>query len=156
MALTKESLAGKIDGLIRSAGFAYICVSQEGRTPPFAYTIGLTETYGCPELLIFGVGQQVANAVFHGMVEKMKTGARFADGDVVTQVLNVPCAIKAVSGEAAHPFVLNVTSRYNGGAHSLAFQQVVYPDQAGLYPWEIGYAASMRQVQTELWSAKFH
>lgn len=156
MTLTKESLARKIDGLIRSAGFAYICVGQEGRTPPFAYTIGLTETYGCPELLIFGVGQQVADAVFHGLVDKIKSGVRFADGDLVTQVLNVACAIKAVPGEAARPFALNVMSRYQGGAHTPAFQQVVYPDQAGLFPWEVGYAGNMRQIQSELWANKFH
>lgn len=154
MTLTKEKFFQQIDSLIRSEGFAYICIGPDVHGPSFAYTVGLTETYGCPELLIFGVGEQIANVVFHSIVGKIKNGERFADGDVMNDVLNLPCAVRDVSAGAARPFALNVWSRYEGALQTPRFQQVVYPDRASVFPWESGYDEAMRQIQKELWTAE--
>lgn len=156
MAISKESFFEKIDSLIRSDGFAFICIGPDVDAPPYAYTVGLTETYECPELLIFGVGQEIANVVFHAVVDRIKSGARFSDGDVLVEVLNLPCSIKAVPSEAALPYALNVATRYEHSAQLPTFQQIVYPDQAGTFPWEPRYDEGMRRVQTELWSALIH
>ena len=156
MAISRESFFEKIDSLIRSEGFAFLCIGQDVDAPPYAYTVGLTETYGCPELLIFGVGQQTANAVFHAVVDKIKAGARFSDGDLLLEVLTVPCSIKAVSAEAALPFALNVASRYEDTEQVPTFQQIVYPDKADLFPWDPGYDKGMKRIQTELWAALIH
>jgi hypothetical protein len=153
MATSKSELFHKIDGIIKKAGFAFLSIGQDGNTPPFAYTVGITETYGCSELIIFGVGQNVADAVFNGLVEKIKSGKRFNDGDIVSELLNMPVAIKSLSKEVARPFFLNVSSRYKGTKHTPTFQQMVYPDRAGKFPWETGYDEGMRPIQLELWTA---
>ena len=121
--------------------------------PPYAYTVGITETYGCPELLIFGVGEQIANVVFHSVVDKIKNGSRFADGALLVDVLNLPCAIKVISDEAARPFALHVFARYERASLKPNFQQVVYPDRAGVFPWEKDYDQEMRPIQIELWTS---
>jgi hypothetical protein len=151
MPLTREEFFQKIDSFIRSDGFAFIYISPEAHAPSFSYTVGLTETYGCAELMIFGVGEKIANVVFRTVVEKIKGGARFKDGDVLVDVLNLPCAIKQVLGEAARPFALNVVSRYEEADYSPTFQQIIYPDKAGVFPWQTGYDESMRKIQRELW-----
>lgn len=156
MAISKDSFFEKIDSLVRREGFAFLCIGQDVDAPPYAYTVGLTETYGCPELLIFGVGQQTAGPVFHAVVDKIKAGARFSNGDVLLDVLSVPCAMKAVSAEAALPFALNVASRYKDTAQVPAFQQLVYPDKAGVFPWEAGYDKGLKRIQTELWTTLAH
>lgn len=156
MASFRENFFEKIDSLIRTEGFAFLCIEQDVDAPPYAYTVGLTETYGCPELLIFGVGQQTAGVVFQVVVDKIKAGARLSNGDVLVDALNVPCTIKAVSAEAALPFALNVASRYEGKGQVPTFQQVVYPDKAGVLPWEPGYDRNMKKIQTELWTASVH
>lgn len=148
-----QSLDTQIDGLIKRAGFAVICIGPESGVPPFAYSVGLTETYGSPELLIFGVGDKVAIPVFHAVVDRIKGGERFPNGAVLEKVLNVPCVIKAVSDSIARKYALNVLKRYEGAATSPTFQQIVYPDQAGVLPWEAGYSEKMRQIQTELWTS---
>lgn len=112
MVIYRESFFEKIDSLIRSERFAFLCIGQALAAPPYAYRVGLTETYGCPKPLIFGVGQQTAHAVFHTVVNKIKAGARFSDGDLLLEVPTVPRSIKAVFAEAALPFALNVASRY--------------------------------------------
>lgn len=152
MATTKDGLDRKIDSIIKKAGFAFLTVGQDGDTPSFSYTVGITETYGRPEMIVFGVGQNVADAVFNGVVEKIANGECFNDGDMVVQVLNMPVTIKTVSNEIAVPFALNVPSRYKGTKHLPTFQQVVYPDQSGKFPWESGYDAGMRKIQWELWA----
>lgn len=153
MSLSREKFFQQIDSLIRSEGFAFICISADETVPPYAYTVGITETYGCPELLIFGVGEQIANVVFHAVVDKIKNGSRFVDGDLLVDVLNLPCAIKAISDEAARPFALNVFARYEGASQRPSFQQIVYPDRASVFPWEQGYDESMRPIQIELWTS---
>lgn len=152
MASPRDELFQKIDTIIQRAGFAFLSIGQDGSTPPFAYTVGITETYGCPELIIFGVGQNVADAVFNGVVGKIKNGEHFDDGDVIVELLNMPVAIKAVSNEIATPFALNVASRYKGTKYLPTFQQIVYPDQSGAFPWEAEYDEGMRRIQSELWT----
>lgn len=156
MASSKNELFQKIDAIIKRAGFAFLSIGQDGDTPPFSYTVGITETYKSPELIIFGVGQNVADAVFNGLVQRVENGERFNEGDVVIELLNMPVAIKAVASEIARPFTLNVASRYKGSKHSPTFQQIVYPDQAGNFPWESGYNEEMRRIQSELWTASQH
>jgi hypothetical protein len=151
MTLSKDSFFKKIDGLIRNAGYASIFVKRDAYGPSCAYTVGLTETYGCAELLIFGVNEEVANYVFHSAINRIKGGVRFADGDLLVDVLTIPCVIREISSAAACPFALNVQDRYEGTAHAALFQQIVYPDEASIFPWEPGYNERMRKVQTELW-----
>lgn len=146
-----QSLASQIDGLIHSAGFAVICIAPEPGVPPFAYTVGLTETHGSPELLIFGVRDQVAMPIFHAVVAKLNAGERFRDGQVLQQVLSVPCVIKAVSEETGYQYALNVLLKYKNSAMTVAFQQIVYPDAAGVFPWEGNYSEMMRAIQIEAW-----
>lgn len=156
MAISQDSFFKKIDKLVRTEGFAFLCIGPDVDAPPYAYTVGLTETYGCPELLIFGVGQQTAGPVFHTVVDKIKAGARFSNGDVLHDVLSVPCAIKAVSSAAAQPFALNVASRYKDTDQVPTYQQLVYPDASGIFPWEAGYDKGLKRVQTELWETFSH
>jgi len=146
-----ESLFSKIDSLIQRAGFAVICVSAEPGKPPFSYTVGLTETFECAELMIFGVGQEAAMPAIHTIVDRIRGGKRFTDGDMLEQVFNFPCSVKAVSSEAALEYALNVAARYEGNIQGPTFLQIVYPDQAGAFPWEISYSESMRPIQLELW-----
>ena len=154
MAFPQNELFLKIDAIIKREGFAFLSIGQDGDTPPFSYTVGITETYERPELIIFGVSQSVANAVFNGFVAKIKNSECFNDGDIVVELLNMPVAIKAVSKEIAMPFALNVGSRYRGSRHVPSFQQIVYPDQSGKFPWEPGYDEGMGQIQLELWTVK--
>lgn len=148
-----QSLNSQVDGLIKRAGFAVICIGPEPGVPPFAYSVGLTETYGSPELLIVGVGDQVAIPVFHAVVDKIKRGEKLVDGDVLEQVLNVPCVVKAISEDTASKYALNVLSRYKDSSTPPAFQQIVYPDEAGIFPWERGYSEKIKRIQTELWTS---
>ena len=148
-----QSLASQIESFIQGAGFAAICIAPEPGVPPFAYTVGLTETYGCPELLIFGVGDKVAMSIFHAVVARVKGGERLMDGTVLEKVLNVPCVIKAVSEEVGYRYALNVSSKYKGSDKSPAFQQIVYPDEAGLFPWESRYSENMRRIQADAWKS---
>lgn len=148
-----KSLESQIDEFINSTGFATICIGAERDSPPFAYTVGLTETYDCPEFLIFGVGDQVAVPVFQAIVSRIKKGERFVDGNVLEQILNVPCVVKAVNDEVGLKYALNVSARYVGSGRSPAFQQIVYPDEAGRFPWVDGYSVNMRRIQKEVWTS---
>lgn len=149
--LKMQPVVSKIDAIIQRIGFAIIYIGPEPDVPPYAYTVGLTETYGCPELLIFGVNDRVALPVFNSVIDRIKAGERFTDGTILEEVLNFPCAIRAVGATTAGEYALNAISRYESASISPSFQQIVYPDEAGLLPWDNGYSEQMRRIQAEPW-----
>jgi hypothetical protein len=89
--------------------------------------------------------------IFHTLVARLKAGERFMDGQVLQQVLSVPCVIKAVSEKTGYQYALNVLLKYKNSAMPVAFQQIVYPDAVGVFPWEEHYSETMRVIQIEAW-----
>lgn len=77
--------------------------------------------------MIFGVGNEVANVVFHAVVSKIKAGEQINDGDVLVNVLNLACTVRQVTGEAANPYALNAIRRYEGSAQKIGFPAARVP-----------------------------
>jgi hypothetical protein len=68
---------------IRRYGWALQAVLADEESPPFVYTVGLTE-FGHPELILFATPQATAAAVLNELGEMVRAGRRFAAADQVT------------------------------------------------------------------------
>ncbi|MFV2114218.1 DUF4262 domain-containing protein [Micromonospora sp. LOL_025] len=113
---------------------------------PFAYTVGLTN-HGYPELLIAGldpaISQQLLNdlaARAYDQAERFTHGQRLGNliaGYDVTIIDGAPT-------EQLHPAA--AIARY--GHQQVRVQQIAWPDPAGCFPWNDGYAypASVQPV----------
>lgn len=140
------------DEHIRKFGHTVITVAGGENEPPFAYTIGMTETDKHPEILVFGLPQSVAQYILNAVAERVRKGHRLADGDVLNQIANVPCAIKSISRGAASFYTFQALYRYEKAAVQPEFVQLVLPDRNGRFPWDDGYSKDMAKVQPELWN----
>jgi hypothetical protein len=68
---------------IRRYGWALQGVLGDDESPPFVYTVGLTE-FGHPELILFATSQATAAAVLNELGELVRAGHRLGAGEQVT------------------------------------------------------------------------
>jgi hypothetical protein len=120
--------------MIDKHGWQVTGVGGGAGSPPFAYTAGLT-ALGRPELVIAGLGFENMQAILNtvaaiGPVE---------DGAVLSDVLGGGLKVRIRAGKPTEAL-------YPGTAYRLyqdrvqLLHQVLWPDNAGLFPGEPGFA----------------
>jgi hypothetical protein len=103
----------------------------------FAYTVGLTHTYGHPELVLVGRWQH-AHGILGAAVDLVHEGARLAVGDESDEVLEgYPVRFGAVSEERR--LELLTYAVWLSGGRPFAALQVILPDGGGRMPDDPGY-----------------
>ncbi|GAA0614430.1 DUF4262 domain-containing protein [Kutzneria viridogrisea] len=131
--LTFEDYLNRIRQIIHTRGWAVQYVEQHEASPPWAYTVGLTE-HGRPELVLTGGTAEFSAALLnvvgghllHAEPPDPGEQLRFDDGTLVEVV--------AVTEPAAH---LNVAvAMYGDDIQAL---QLVHADGRGQWPWDSDY-----------------
>lgn len=142
----------KTKELIAKHGLAVMGIFASPEGPSFTYTIGLTETYDHPEIIVFGIDTRIASIVLNHIAEEIKGGRKFTEGDVTDDFANYPVAFKSITTGQAAGYVHQSTFHYEGAPKQPTYLQLVLTDVAGKFPWDQGYAESMKRSQTELWN----
>lgn len=133
---------------IATLGFSTVAVADPSGT--FAYTVGFTEL-GHPEILISGLRSEICHQFFWDMYNLIKEGKRYAAGETVTELANLPTAFRTLRPSAAREFACQAVFHYEGKDKAPSFLQMVIPDKAGLMPWEDGYDQRAMRCQRHLW-----
>lgn len=130
---TRRDYLDHIRGLITSFGWAVQYVEPSGRTPPLAYTVGLTPR-GYPEFVLTGTRAEESTRLLNELAAHALHAPAIRAGDLVT----LPDGRCVEIVELPHPDAhLDVaTDLYGDQVRGL---QVVRPDDRGRYPWERGY-----------------
>ncbi len=114
-------------------GFLVLVVDDD--LQPFAYTAGLYDTCGHPELVVFGLGRDQAYDVLQFLGERVRDGAlRVADGSELA-VPGLPLRAFTLPNPADVVFRANWLG-YREPENSVTALQLVYPDGHGVWPWE--------------------
>ncbi|BBU33385.1 hypothetical protein BTHE68_71190 (plasmid) [Burkholderia sp. THE68] len=158
MSKRKDEIRGVLEQTkqaISAHGHAVIGVTAEPKakppTPGFAYTIGLEETYGHPELIVFGLPYEVAHGVLNDLAARIK-GKTLAlqDGDRDDRTLQ---GHRVVFRNVRAAFV----RKYLRIAHVLSEDtralQVVWPDPFGKFPWEDDFDSRYAVAQPSLYES---
>jgi len=145
-----KRVSNKIDDMIAKYGHTVLGVLGSEDSPEFAYTIGLTEKYGHPELLIIGTAMATSQILLNAIADRIKAGDKIKDGTLLTEIANLPLVIKEISVDAASEYALQAINRYKETHLVPAFFQVVYPNKDGVFPWESNYSGG--ESQPQLWS----
>lgn len=127
------------------------CEDVEDDSPSFAYTVGLFGL-GHPELLIFGVDSHTAAHLLNELSRRIRGGENLVAGQMI-EVDGFPSQI--VPEEVPNPgdivFTANDFYRRPDTA-SVPVLQLSY-DQAGLFPWDSGFADPGRQPRPGTFTA---
>lgn len=128
-----DPIVQKIAADIERVGWSAIGVfpteSEPVEMPRFTYTVGFREHDEHPEMIVLGLGFEIAHAVLATLYERVAAGERFGDGEAVSEILRgYDARLKAVD---EHP--CNLARRYYDLAE-LPVLQVEWPDKDGHFP----------------------
>jgi hypothetical protein len=119
----------------------HVFSNQADRTQ-FTYTIGLTETYGVPEIMVFGLPHDRGHGVLSACAALIKEGHRF-ETDMPDE--NVLMGGYKVIFKSAKPQCFDeyfgTAMRYYGPKKFEAMVMFI-PDKHHHFPWKINYAGA--------------
>lgn len=132
---------------IETHGCHIVQVREDQAGPGWSYTIGLYERLGCPEIIVLGLKDLVAAHVLNDAAGRMRDGAIFHERDRHVDLLeNVECEFRAVDSKWLKQGLMGYANWFYG-TPDYPVMQCVYPDIAGIFPWEAGFDQTWRGRQ---------
>jgi hypothetical protein len=129
----------KVAGLIEQYGMFVQGVLPDGSGDPsepgFCYTVGLSAV-DHPEFIVFSLPPEIAQTILNDLGFRILRGeVTVAAGDTIHQLVrNYPVRLVEVTDTTEH---LTMANRfYSGPGLPVRALQVVFPDDAGRWPWE--------------------
>jgi len=133
------------------AEFGWHCthILAEAEYVEYSFTVGLFQSYGHPELIIFGLPSRVAHDVLSIAAEAAARGAPL-DLSAPTDALlrDQPCCFVEVPASQYYESVGFARWYYQGNAFPL--YQIVWPSRSGLFPWHPDASPEFKGAQPVL------
>ena len=127
-------------------GLQIIMVDSTSYLPSFAYSIGLTQTYGHPEVICLGLPNNLGHAIINDVAAIIRGGATIKTGAIYTEIF-----------EGSSATFLKVDARNIGDYFGAALNyygdkrfdalQLVWTDRNDKFPWEENFEAEFIYMQ---------
>jgi hypothetical protein len=144
-----ERVKAQIAELVERHGWVVITVAPEGlHTPGFSYTVGLRDR-GLAEIVMIGLPMEVAHAALNQLAGEFVGGTPPLLGAALNHVMTLPVMLRHVPAERAAPYMRVANERAGARLDAL---QLVWPDEAAIFPWEQGFNPRMKRLQPMLFS----
>lgn len=122
---------------IRQHGCFLQSVLGEGKSPPFAYTVGLFGL-GHPELIVFGLDQESAGHTLNWFFARVRGGDDLTPGEIVNPAEAASrFLVETFPDPAGFLFAANRHYRHSDDGSVPAYQLTW--DVDGIFPWEPAY-----------------
>ena len=123
--------------------------------PSFAYSVGFHETLGQPEVIVFGLSQEVMGFMINETYRQCRDGLVLEDELELNGLLKgFPCVALAVAPENIQREYFNSAMwfrRVTTGEEMDAAFQIIWPGaEDGLFPWDEGCSDIVRFLQPPL------
>jgi hypothetical protein len=133
--------------LIAEHGFAINMVidddpNEPSGEPPFAYSLGAWESYGVPELVVFGLRRDVGSDMINHVIGLHRGGRRFRTGVPEVGVLRDGIPVYFLEADPAQAKLFAHFADWYYEAEPFPLWQIVWPDRNGAFPWDPAYAGN--------------
>jgi hypothetical protein len=134
---------------IATYGWHCVNIFAEGDDPAYSFTIGLFQSYGHPELIIFGLRSEIAHQILSIAADAAKAGVPLDLTQPTDAFLNnYLCCFVQVPLTEYHDHVGYCRWYYQGNDFPL--YQIVWPSRSGLFPWHPEATSEFRATQPVL------
>lgn len=134
---------------VREHGWFRTGVFADETGPGFSYTTGLWLSANRPELIMFGMKADIAQDVFWGLFREAQGGDQLSVGQRTDAVFaNAPAYAFSVAKKHYASFL--GWSRWFYAGDKFPCLQIVWPDPAGVFPWEPGFDVEFQADQPDL------
>jgi hypothetical protein len=145
-----------VGGIRQHGWFDTAATAEEGK-PGFSFTTGFALSTGQPELIIFSTDSEVAHEMFWVLFRRAKSGRPLPIGQRTADVFSNLPAYAFLVAQRHHANYLG-WSRWFYRGDEFNCLQIVWPDRAGLFPWEQGFDDVFASDQVDLtergWAAE--
>lgn len=138
----------ELAAIIEQSGWAVVRVDGDSLEPTLAYSVGMSESFAHPEIIVMGLAVAVMHTMIDTVGHLVASGRRFAAGEESTEIIEgYACCFRAVAPAAVQHYMGVAVERCGT---SVAALHCVWPDAKGLYPWNQGASADFRRLQPKL------
>jgi len=141
----------KIEWMIETKGYAIEPVAARSDTDPpmpgYAYTIGLPELCGFPNVVVFGLTPVAASGLIGMVVDLVVAGTEIPIGVEVTGLYDNDLRAAFVTVDVGQWSGLFATGLAWHRGDEFDLVQLIWPDRNGFLPYEPGFDARMRHAQ---------
>lgn len=142
----EDSTEQKLIDDIATHGWHWIHILAEGAHVGYAFTVGLFQSYGHPELIVFGLPREVAGEMLAICAHAALSGSPIDLTHPTDALLESgSCEFAEVPASAYRQYVGYALWYYEKQPFPL--YQIAWPSRDGLFPWQPDAAASFRQTQ---------
>jgi Domain of unknown function (DUF4262) len=136
---------------VRTHGCHIIRIPSDEQGPGYAFSIGLFANYCHAELIVFGVDRNHEAGVINDVRDRVAAGRTFAAGDVCGDLRADRCAcFVEVPLQAYQDYLGTAIWFYAKSPRPFPCLQIVWPDLAGRFPWEVGCDERVKRSQPVL------
>ena len=121
----------KIKELIDKDKWTIIFVSGDDKTPPIAYSVGLTELFDHPEVVFSGLPPKTASAIINIVGERVREGNRFNSGEFYDKLADgFSLKFQKIESKSVRDSFSIASQRYKLDGFEML--QVIWPDSNGI------------------------
>ncbi len=120
--------------------------SEDPPRPPYTFTCGFEDSWGHPEVVIFGLQPVAARGLLEMMAEYLDAGGELPVGEFKGLLDNdLRSALLPIPLDDHLDLFEDLTAYHEGTNYRV--RQFVWPDRAGMLPWDDGYDERLRLAQ---------
>jgi hypothetical protein len=147
--VTEDDRERKVVSDIEEFGWHVALIMEDDDGPSFAYSIGLFQNFGHPEMIIIGLDVDVLHGMINIIGAEVRQGRRYADGDSASGVLEgFVVRFQVVARGHYHEHLGYARWFYKGDDFPVL--QCLWPDRQGRFPADPGFPDSLRPRQPSL------
>lgn len=135
---------------IARCGWHIVMVPDDAEGPGFAYSIGMEETLGSPEIILFGLPAALMGYIINDIGNRVRANAKLTCGTPIEGLLEGAVCILEPVDPVHYPDYFGYARWYYSGNDFRAWQCFWPGKQDGLFPWEPGAAEVVRRAQPDL------
>ncbi len=137
-------------GRLEATGWFVNMIAADDSGPGFAYSFGLYRTFQYPEIILFGLPEDVMHQLINDIGRQLRSGSPgYWDGSESSDLLEgYRCQFRRVV-PGWYKTTLTWASWFYRSSDFPALQ-LFWPDKAGLFPWEQGCNERVRDLQPDL------
>lgn len=136
-------------GHVQDFGWHVAWIEAEGTTPAWAFTVGLTHTFGHPEIAMFGLQSQVMANCLNLVGEQIRGGDPLVPDEPRDRVFAKYPAIPKSVDLSWYRDLFGYAVWFAQGPPP--FLQLLWPDREGRFPWDENCGHRCRVAQPQLW-----
>lgn len=144
--LSKNDLLEQAIVNIEKFGLQVIMIASTNYSPSFAYSIGLKRTYNHPEIICFGLPNDLAHQIINDVATMIKNGELIESGKIYFEIFNESQATFLAVDDRNIPDYFGAALNYYETEKFSAFQ-LVWTDRNDKFPWDENFEAEFIRKQ---------